>query len=129
MPPISLGLIWQSATRRSSSQPAFRQIERFLATWSKRCAPVAAASPEDAGNELLTSFRFPASLHPSRRGDRTTNLIERVNVAFRRRDVSQFAVLVDQAGRLSKIEGCIGDLSGNPSSGLLRRPPSPLGEG
>jgi transposase-like protein len=72
---------------------AERERERFLAKWRKRCAPVA-ASLEEAGEELLTFFRFPASLHPTLR---TTNVIERINVEFRRRVKTQGALPSESA--------------------------------
>jgi len=93
---------------------AQRERERFLAKWRKRCAPVA-ASLEEAGEELLTFFRFPASLHPTLR---TTNVIERINVEFRRRVKTQgalpsegavlrlfFALVASGQLRLRRIKG------------------------
>jgi putative transposase len=93
---------------------AQRERERFLGKWRKRCAPVA-ASLEEAGHELLTFFRFPASLHPTLR---TTNVIERVNVEFRRRVKTQgalpaessvlrlfFALVASGQLRLRRIKG------------------------
>jgi len=67
---------------------AQREREHFLSKWRKLCAPVA-ASLEEAGDELLTFFRFPASLHPTLR---TTNVIERIHVEFRRRIKTQGAL-------------------------------------
>jgi putative transposase len=67
---------------------AHREWDRFLSKWRKECAPVA-ASLEEAGDELLTYFRFPASLHPTLR---STNVIERINGEFRRRIKTQGAL-------------------------------------
>lgn len=47
----------------------------------KKCASVA-ASLEEAGDDLLTFWHFPQTLHES---IRTTNIIERINQEFRRR--------------------------------------------
>ena len=93
---------------------AQRERERFLSKWRKLCAPVA-ASLEEAGDELLTFFRFPASLHPTLR---TTNVIERINVEFRRRIKTQgalpsessvlrlfFALVASGQLRLRRIKG------------------------
>lgn len=88
--------------------------DRFLSKWRKLCAPVA-ASLEEAGAELLTFFRFPASLHPTLR---TTNVIERINAEFRRRVKTQgalpsesavlrlfFALVASGQVRLRRIKG------------------------
>ncbi|HEV2492357.1 MAG TPA: transposase [Terriglobia bacterium] len=58
---------------------------RFLVKWKKLC-PSVAASLEEAGEELLTFYRFPASQHKS---IRTTNAIERLQEEFRRRIKTQ----------------------------------------
>jgi transposase-like protein len=51
----------------------------------KKCASVA-ASLEEAGDDLLTFWHFPQTLHES---IRTTNIIERINQEFRRRVKTQ----------------------------------------
>jgi putative transposase len=66
---------------------AERARERFLAKWRKPCAAVA-ASLEEAGDELLTFYAFPASQWLSLR---TTNAIERLQLEFRRRVKTQGA--------------------------------------
>src|SRR2546422_660570 len=64
---------------------AERARERFLAHWRKPC-PAVAASLEEAGDELLTFYAFPASQWLSLR---TTNAIERLQLEFRRRVKTQ----------------------------------------
>src|SRR5215470_3493642 len=59
-----------------------------LAKWKRQC-PGAAASLEEAGEELLTFFQFPASQWVSLR---TTNAIERMQLEFRRRVKTQAAL-------------------------------------
>jgi transposase-like protein len=60
---------------------AERARDSFLTKWRKPC-PSVAASLEEAGEELLTFYGFPASQHKSLR---TTNAIERLQEEFRRR--------------------------------------------
>jgi putative transposase len=60
----------------------------FLLKWKKLC-PAVAASLEEAGEELLTFYQFPASQHLSLR---TTNIIERMQLEFRRRVKTQAAL-------------------------------------
>ncbi len=60
----------------------------FLWKWKKLC-PGVAASLEEAGQELLTFYQFPASQH---RSLRTTNSIERMQQEFRRRVKTQAAL-------------------------------------
>jgi transposase-like protein len=60
----------------------------FLLKWKKLCPPVA-ASLEEAGEQLLTFYQFPASQHLSLR---TTNIIERMQQEFRRRIKTQAAL-------------------------------------
>jgi transposase-like protein len=60
---------------------AERARESFLAKWRKAC-PSVAASLEEAGEELLTFYGFPASQQKSLR---TTNAVERLQEEFRRR--------------------------------------------
>jgi putative transposase len=68
-----------------SYEQATRARARFLEKWRKKCASVA-ASLEEAGDDLLTFWRFPRALHES---IRTTNIIERINQEFRRRVKTQ----------------------------------------
>ena len=68
----------------------------FLARWKKLC-PSVAASLEEAGEELLTFYRFPASQHKSLR---TTNAIERLQEEFRRRVKTQASLPSEKAALL-----------------------------
>jgi len=65
----------------------------FLLKWKKLC-PGVAASLEEAGEELLTFYQFPASQHLSLR---TTNAIERMQQEFRRRVKTQAALPTEGA--------------------------------
>ena len=62
--------------------------EAFLWKWKKPC-PGVAASLEEAGENLLTFYRFPESQW---RSLRTTNAIERMQLEFRRRVKTQAAL-------------------------------------
>jgi len=62
--------------------------EAFLLKWKKQC-PGVAASLEEAGENLLTFYRFPESQW---RSLRTTNAIERMQLEFRRRVKTQAAL-------------------------------------
>ena len=66
----------------SVAQQAYRE---FVAKWSKR-APKVAESLKEAGDELLTFYRFPTSQWKSLR---STNAIERLQGEFRRRVKTQ----------------------------------------
>ena len=65
----------------------------FLLKWKKLC-PTVAASLEEAGEQLLTFYQFPASQHLSLR---TTNAIERMQQEFRRRVKTQAALPSEDA--------------------------------
>ena len=69
-------------------EAAQKAREVFLRKWEKQCAGVA-ASLEEAGEELLTFFQFPESQWVSLR---TTNVIERMQLEFRRRVKTQAAL-------------------------------------
>jgi len=73
---------------------------RFTAKWKKLC-PAVVESLEEAGDELLTFYRFPESQW---KGLRTTNIVERVNEEFRRRVKTQ-AVLPSAASALLLLYG------------------------
>lgn len=75
---------------------ARRARDQFLQKWRKQC-PSVAASLEEAGNQLLTFFHFPASQHKSLR---TTNAIERLNEEFRRRVKTQSSLPSEKSGLL-----------------------------
>jgi putative transposase len=64
---------------------ARRAYLAFIKTWTQGC-PGAVTSPEEAGAELPTFFRYPRSQWKSWR---TTNSIERLHLEFRRRVKTQ----------------------------------------
>jgi transposase-like protein len=64
---------------------AQRAYDAFCAKWTKLC-PEVVRSLQEAGNELLTFYRYPKSQWKSLR---TTNQIERLNGEFRRRTKTQ----------------------------------------
>lgn len=65
----------------------------FVAKWKKSC-PAVVASLEEAGDELLTFYRFPKSQWKTLR---TTNVIERLNGEFRRRVKTQASLPTEDA--------------------------------
>jgi transposase-like protein len=99
----------------ADSLPAARQAyTAFVAKWAKR-APKVAESLQEAGDELLTFYRFPPSQWKSLR---TTNAIERLHEEFRRRVKTQgslpnaqaaellvFGLLISDQIRMRRIDG------------------------
>jgi transposase-like protein len=79
-----------------SLEAAGKARDSFLSKWRKLC-PAVAASLEEAGEELLTFYRFPASQH---RSLRTTNAIERLQEEFRRRVKTQSSLPSEKAALL-----------------------------
>ena len=71
-----------------SFEQATKAYRDFISKW-KKLAPKVAVSLEEAGEELLTFYRFPNSQWKSLR---TTNAIERLNGEFRRRVKTQSAL-------------------------------------
>ena len=71
-----------------SFEQATKAYRDFISKW-KKLAPKVAVSLEEAGEELLTFYRFPNSQWKSLR---TTNAIERLNEEFRRRVKTQSAL-------------------------------------
>jgi putative transposase len=70
----------------AESEAAAREAyKNFVATWKSRC-PAVVRSLDEAGDELLTFYRFPKSQWKVLR---TTNVIERLNGEFRRRVKTQ----------------------------------------
>lgn len=65
----------------------------FCRKWGKSC-PSVVESLEEAGDELLTFFRFPKSQWKT---IRTTNAIERLNGEFRRRVKTQCSLCTEDA--------------------------------
>jgi len=68
-----------------SLEPANKAYRDFISKW-KKLAPKVVVSLEEAGEELLTFYRFPNSQWKVLR---TTNAIERLNGEFRRRVKTQ----------------------------------------
>jgi putative transposase len=81
------------AANRAAAEKA---RDSFLAKWKKLC-PSVATSLEEAGEELLTFYGFPASQHKSLR---TTNAIERLQEEFRRRVKTQASLPSEKAALL-----------------------------
>ena len=79
-----------------SLEAARSAYRAFLIKWSKRASKVA-ESLEEAGEELLTFYRFPKIQWKSLR---TTNAIERLNGEFRRRVKTQGSLPNAQAAEL-----------------------------
>ncbi|MFQ5540163.1 MAG: IS256 family transposase [Candidatus Binatia bacterium] len=77
-----------------SLEQASKAYRAFVSKWKKRALKVA-ASLEEAGQELLTFYRFPQSQWKSLR---STNAIERLNGEFRRRVKTQGSLPDAQAG-------------------------------
>ena len=79
-----------------SLQEGSKAYRDFVAKW-KKLAPKVVVSLEEAGDELLTFYRFPSSQWKSLR---TTNVIERLNGEFRRRVKTQGSLPSAQAAEL-----------------------------
>lgn len=79
-----------------SLEEARKAYREFVTKW-KKLAPKVAVSLEEAGEELLTFYRFPKSQWKSLR---TTNAIERLNGEFRRRVKTQGSLPDAQAAEL-----------------------------
>lgn len=73
---------------------------RFTTKWKKLC-PAVVESLNEAGDELLTFYRFPESQW---KGLRTTNIVERVIEEFRRRVKTQ-AILPSEDSALLLLYG------------------------
>ncbi len=80
----------------ASLEAAHKAYSEFITKWSK-LAPKVAESLNEAGEELLTFYRFPKSQWKSLR---TTNVIERLNGEFRRRVKTQCSLPNTQAAEL-----------------------------
>ncbi len=79
-----------------SLEQARKAYREFVLKW-KKLAPKVVVSLEEAGEELLTFYRFPTSQWKSLR---TTNAIERLNGEFRRRVKTQGSLPSAQAAEL-----------------------------
>ena len=97
-----------------SGAKAREAYKDFARTWEKRC-PAVVRSLDEAGDELLTFYRFPKSQWKVLR---TTNVIERLNGEFRRRVKTQaslptedsalvllFSLLASGQIKLRRIDG------------------------
>lgn len=82
-----------NAETLSAARQAYRA---FVSTWRAR-VPKVVESLEEAGEELLTVYRFPASQWKCLR---STNAIERLNEEFRRRVKTQGSLPTAQAAEL-----------------------------
>lgn len=76
---------FQKIVYAESLEDAKQAYDRFVQKWRKRCEGVV-KSLEEAGDELLTFFKFPKSQWKSLR---TTNIIEKLEGEFRRRIKTQ----------------------------------------
>jgi putative transposase len=76
---------FQSITTAENEKAARAAYTRFIRSWQRRCEPVV-TSLKEAGEELLTFYRFPSSQWKCLR---TTNMIERLHLEFRRRIKTQ----------------------------------------
>jgi transposase-like protein len=98
----------------ASEAKARRAYEAFERKWSERCSS-AVKSLHEAGDELLTFFRYPKAQWKTLR---TTNVIERLNEEFRRRVKTQcslpsedsagvllFALVASGQIKLRKLDG------------------------
>lgn len=97
-----------------SLEQATKAYREFISKWKKLAAKVV-VSLEEAGEELLTFYRFPKSQWKSLR---TTNAIERLNGEFRRRVKTQsslpdtsaaerllFGLIISGQIRMRRIDG------------------------
>ncbi|MEO0115352.1 MAG: IS256 family transposase [candidate division WOR-3 bacterium] len=98
----------------SGLEEALLARDRFVRKWKTRCEGVV-KSLKEAGNELLTFFRYPQSQWKSLR---STNIIERLYGEFRRRIKTQaslpseHAVLIILFGLFASGQICLRRLSG-----------------
>ncbi len=76
---------FQSITTAENEKRARVAYARFVRSWQRRCESVV-TSLKEAGDELLTFYRFPPSQWKCLR---TTNMIERLHLEFRRRIKTQ----------------------------------------
>jgi putative transposase len=76
---------FHSITTAETEKLARAAYARFVRCWQRRCEGVV-TSLREAGDELLTFYRFPSAQW---RALRTTNVIERLHLEFRRRIKTQ----------------------------------------
>ena len=87
---------YHAIVNAKSLEEAKKAYREFVVKW-KKLLPKVVASLEEAGEELLTFYRFPPSQWKSLR---TTNTIERLNGEFRRRVKTQGSLPSAQAAEL-----------------------------
>ena len=87
---------YHAIVNAKSLEEAKKAYREFVVKW-KKLVPKVVASLEEAGEELLTFYRFPNSQWKSLR---TTNAIERLNGEFRRRVKTQGSLPSAQAAEL-----------------------------
>jgi putative transposase len=87
---------YHAIVNAKSLEEAKKAYREFVVKW-KKLLPKVVASLEEAGEELLTFYRFPNSQWKSLR---TTNAIERLNGEFRRRVKTQGSLPSAQAAEL-----------------------------
>jgi transposase-like protein len=105
---------YAAITHAENREAAEKAYAAFCRKWQP-LVPAVVVSLEEAGQELLTFYNFPAAMWKSLR---TTNLIERINEEFRRRTKTQgsfpteaaaltllFGLIACGAIRLRKIDG------------------------
>jgi transposase-like protein len=105
---------YAAITHAENREAAEKAYAAFCRKWQP-LVPAVVVSLEEAGQELLTFYNFPAAMWKSLR---TTNLIERINEEFRRRTKTQgsfpteaaaltllFGLIASGAIRLRKIDG------------------------
>ena len=86
----------------ASAAAAAKAYQAFERKWKSRC-PGVVQSLHEAGDELLTFYRFPKGQWKTLR---TTNVIERLNGEFRRRVKTQSSLPTEEAA-LSLLFGLV----------------------
>jgi putative transposase len=93
---------YQAIIGAEDGAAAGRASAAFVKKWSKSC-PGVVKSLDEAGDELLTFYRYPSSQW---KGLRTTNAIERLYLEFRRRIKTQGS-LPSEAAVLALLYGLL----------------------
>lgn len=87
---------YQKIIEAQDLNQAQKSHKAFVAKWKDKL-PKVSASLEEAGDELLTFYRFPLEQWKSLR---TTNPIERLNLEFRRRVKTQCSLPSEESAML-----------------------------
>jgi putative transposase len=93
---------YTAITHADDLESARRAYRLFVAKWT-RLVPAVVESLEEAGEELLTFYRFPREQWKSLR---TTNIVERLNGEFRRRTKTQGS-FTTEASALALLWGLV----------------------